>query len=255
MSRDLVAHKSRHPTLKQYVLIAIFLFLVTVVEFLIILPEDFRGQGWTIAPLVILSGSKFAAVILFYMHLKFDSRLLTWIFLGGLSLSFAVVLALMGLFGAVAPPPPSPWTFVSHCPLYHEYDHEVGACVVVEEPPVEPRRVEIDMDEVTVGRQIFITGWGGEGAATPCVTCHTLAGVPEAIGLLGPDLSHIGIDAANRKDGLSAAEYIFESIRDPEAFIAVGLYRAVPGLMLTPITAGLTDGDVEALVAFLLEQK
>ena len=105
MSSDPAAHQSRHPTLKQYVAIAIFLFVVTLVEFVIILPEDFRGAGWTIAPLAILSAIKFAAVIFFYMHLKFDNRLLTWIFLGGLALGVAVVFALVALFSVWTPSP------------------------------------------------------------------------------------------------------------------------------------------------------
>ena len=96
MSSDPGVHESRHPTLKQYVIIAIFLFAITIVEFMIILPEGFRGRGWTIAPLAFLSAIKFAAVIFFYMHLKFDNRLLTWVFLGGLALGFAVVFSLGG---------------------------------------------------------------------------------------------------------------------------------------------------------------
>ena len=92
MSSDPGVHESRHPTLKQYVVIAIFLFAITIVEFVIILPVDFRGAGWTLAPLAILSAIKFAAVIFFYMHLKFENRLLTWVFLVGLALGFAVVL-------------------------------------------------------------------------------------------------------------------------------------------------------------------
>ena len=79
--------------------------------------------------------------------------------------------------------------------------------------------------------------------------------MPEAIGLLGPDLSTIGADAAGRQPGVSAEDYLRESIRDPEAFIAEGVERNTPGLMLTAITAGLTDVDVDALVAFLLEQQ
>ena len=108
MSSDPGVHESRHPTLKQYVGIAIFLFVITIVEFVIILPQDFRGAGWTIAPLAILSAIKFAAVIFFYMHLKFDNRLLTWVFLGGLALGFAVVFALVGLFGTWTPSPRGP---------------------------------------------------------------------------------------------------------------------------------------------------
>lgn len=104
------------------------------------------------------------------------------------------------------------------------------------------------------GRQIFITGQG-EGVATPCVTCHTVAGMPEAVGLLGPDLSHIGTEAAKRQPGVSAEEYIRQSIREPEAFIPEGVDQALPGLMLTELTAGLTETDVNALVEFLLQQK
>ena len=273
MSSDPGVHESRHPTLKQYVGIAIFLFVVTIIEFVIILPEDFRGAGWTIAPLAILSAIKFAAVIFFYMHLKFDNRLLTWVFLGGLALGFAVVMALVGLFGTFTPSPRA-WAedLAKPCTL----DHARGVCLedVAGLRPVNPEP-EVPVDEPAestepsteteapasapsgaglAGRQIFITG-AGEGAATPCVTCHTIGGVPEAVGLLGPDLSNIGADAASRQPGVSAEDYLRQSIREPEAFIPEGVERNTPGLMLTAITAGLTDADVDALVAFLLEQK
>ena len=270
MSSDHGVHESRHPTLKQYVIIAIFLFAITIVEFVIILPEDFRGQGWTIAPLAILSAIKFAAVIFFYMHLKFDNRLLTWVFLGGLALGFAVVLALVGLFTAWTP---SPRAFAEDHAKPCTLDHELGGCLEdrpkpVAEPTPGPAAAPDDSGStpaaapappaggglVDTGRQIFITG-AGEGAATPCVTCHTVEGVPEAVGLLGPDLSHIGTEAATRQPGVSAEDYLAQSIRDPESFIAEGVDRATPGLMLAAITAGLTDEDVDALVAFLMAQQ
>ena len=101
-------------------------------------------------------------------------------------------------------------------------------------------------DLAAQGRDIF-TGVGG------CTACHTVEGV--SAGLVGPDLTHIGIQGAERKPGLSVKEYITESIRDPEAFVATGVERAIPGVMTQGITAGLSDGEVDALVAFLLEQK
>ncbi len=271
MSSDPAAHQSRHPTLKQYVGIAIFLFVVTLVEFLIILPEDFRGQGWTIAPLVILSAIKFAAVIFFYMHLKFDNRLLTWIFLGGLALGFAVTMALVGLFGTFTPSPRS-YAAANAVAFVHETEgsgghhetaaaHEPTAETETAEPapasevqPAEPAAAPAGGGLVDLGRSIFITGTG-EGVATACVTCHTIEGMPEAIGLLGPDLTHIGTEAGTRQAGVSAEDYIVESIKNPESFVAEGIERATPGLMTTAITSGLTDADIEALTAFLLEQK
>ena len=97
-----------------------------------------------------------------------------------------------------------------------------------------------------MGEALF-AGSGGCGA------CHTIDGV--SAGLVGPDLSKIGADAASRKTGMSARDYIEESIRDPEAFVAEGVERAIPGIMTKAITSGLADDEIEALVDFLADQK
>lgn len=96
------------------------------------------------------------------------------------------------------------------------------------------------------GQAIFL----GKGI---CATCHTIEGVSEA--LIGPDLTHIGTDAATRQPGVSARDYLTESIREPEAFVAEGVERATPGLMTTALTANLSDSEVSALVEFLLAQE
>ena len=102
-SHDAQQHQ-RHPTFKQYVLVATSLFLITIIEFLLIYDrvgiDDDLGAA-TVPLLIGLSGIKFATVIMFYMHLKFDSRLFSWIFLAGLALAFAVGLAVLGLFVAL----------------------------------------------------------------------------------------------------------------------------------------------------------
>lgn len=86
-----------------------------------------------------------------------------------------------------------------------------------------------------------------------CATCHTIEEV--ATGLVGPDLTHIGTDAGTRKPGVSAEDYIRESIREPEDFVAEGVERATAGVMTSAITANLTDGQLDALVEFLLKQR
>ena len=73
--------------------------------------------------------------------------------------------------------------------------------------------------------------------------------------MVGPDLTHIGTDAATRQDGVSAQDYIAESIRQPEAFVAEGVERSIPGVMTSALTASLSDGEVDALVEFLLTQE
>ena len=99
---------------------------------------------------------------------------------------------------------------------------------------------------VALGVETF-TGDGG------CSACHTVEGI--SAGLVGPDLTHIGTDAATRKPCVSAEAYIRESIREPDAFVAEGVARAIPGLMTSAITANLSDDQVAALVEFLLAQK
>jgi len=49
--------------------------------------------------LLTLSALKFALVVMFYMHLKFDHRLFSWLFVVPMALAAAVILALMKLFG------------------------------------------------------------------------------------------------------------------------------------------------------------
>ena len=51
---------------------------------------------------------------------------------------------------------------------------------------------------------------------------------------------------------MSAEDYLRESIVNPELRVAEGVERATPGLMTTAIVGGLTDEQVDALVAFLL---
>jgi len=88
-----------------------------------------------------------------------------------------------------------------------------------------------------------------------CSQCHTVSSLDGANGLIGPDLSHIGTDAANRKDGLSAEQYIKESIANPQLFVPQGVERSTPGLMTDAIVDKLTGDQVDALVAFLLAQQ
>ena len=104
MAQHIEHTTGHHPTFKQYVLIAIILFAITIVEFLLIwdrvgIADDL---GASKIPLLIgLSAVKFAIVIMFYMHLKFDNRLFGTVFIAGLALAFMVGLALLGLFTAM----------------------------------------------------------------------------------------------------------------------------------------------------------
>ena len=259
MSNQPQAGHSRHPTFKQYALVAIILFAITIVEFLIIWPVN-RIEAFSTPILIILSIVKFAIVISFYMHLKFDNKLLTWIFLGGLALGTAVTFSLLFLFSAVSGATTQPRDHAVANAVAFEHGAEgkehtspdtpaEAAPETPDQPIDEPTPGDpgpVDTDLLALGEETF-RGSGGCGA------CHTIEGI--TAGVAGPDLTHIGTDASGRKSGVSAEDYLTESIRDPEAFVAEGVDRAIPGVMIKAITANLTDQQVEALVQFLLAQE
>ena len=93
-----------HPSFKQYAAIAIILFAITIVEFMLIWDRAGieESLGATKIPLLIgLSAVKFYIVIMFYMHLRFDNKLFTTVFITGLTLAFMVGVALLSLFTAI----------------------------------------------------------------------------------------------------------------------------------------------------------
>jgi cytochrome c oxidase subunit 2 len=104
-------------------------------------------------------------------------------------------------------------------------------------------------------------GSGSEGNAATgrtlftskaCITCHTLAAV-NSTGTIGPHLDHIATTAATRKSGMTAAQYIDESIRDPGAFVVEGFPAPNAGGMMLPVP--VSDQERKDLVAFLMTQQ
>ncbi len=85
-----------HPTPRTYVKVAIILCVITIIEVAIVIVDV--GNLILIPSLLVLSAVKFAYVVGWFMHLKFDDRLYQALFLGGLFLAIAVLLALVALF-------------------------------------------------------------------------------------------------------------------------------------------------------------
>jgi cytochrome c oxidase subunit 4 len=93
-----VAMERPQPTPAMYIAIAIVLTAVTAVEVGVYYVDALRSA---FLPIFLgLSAVKFALVAMFYMHLRFDSRLFSVLFFGGLALATAIAFALMVLFGA-----------------------------------------------------------------------------------------------------------------------------------------------------------
>ena len=84
-------HEEDHPSLRKYVNIAIFLAIVTAIEVAIYYVEALEPV--LVPTLIILSAVKFIVVVGYFMHLKFDGRLLSFIFGAALLTSLAVYIA------------------------------------------------------------------------------------------------------------------------------------------------------------------
>ena len=85
-----------HPTPGTYFKVALILSVITAIEVGIFYITAL-GKG-IIPVLAVLSIAKFALVAMFYMHLKFDHKLFTTLFVAGLALAMIVVFALISLF-------------------------------------------------------------------------------------------------------------------------------------------------------------
>lgn len=229
----------RHPSLKQYVVVATALFLITLVEFFIIWPNRLLTGIPLVVVLIGLSAIKFGIVIMFYMHLKFDAKLFSYIFLGGLALAFMVGIALLGLFGSLrAEARPREYAQENRAPYVPEHVED-GAL----EPKPDSGAPAAPADQLALGKAVF----SGKGT---CFACHTIKGVSASA--VGPDLTDIGAEGHTPKPGMSAEAYIRESIEDPNAFVSHGF---PPGMMPQGLKNNMTGPEFEALVAFLLAQK
>ncbi|MCB0098521.1 MAG: c-type cytochrome, partial [Caldilineaceae bacterium] len=87
-----------------------------------------------------------------------------------------------------------------------------------------------------------------------CSGCHTIPGIQAAAGQIGPNLAGIGTAAATRIEGLSAEEYIRQSMQDPEAFIAPECPTGPcpTGVMLPNYASVLSQSQFDGIVTYLL---
>lgn len=100
---------------------------------------------------------------------------------------------------------------------------------------------------VQAGEKLFKQATIGNQAG--CGTCHSLeAGVI----LVGPSLADIGSQADKRVSGLSAQDYLRQSILDPNAYTLDGFAANVMPMVWSD---ELTEEQVDDLIAFLMTLK
>ncbi len=129
---------------------------------------------------------------------------------------------------------------------------EVATAADVAEVATEAEEIEATEEAALLGdpeNGRIIYELGPEGVfETTCTSCHRLSD----LGDTGPGFEGIADRAATRVSGLSAEEYIRQSIADPEAYIVEGDWLGV--VMPTTYAELYSEQDIADLIAFLLTQ-
>ena len=99
------------------------------------------------------------------------------------------------------------------------------------------------------GERLFNESIIGAASAPGCTTCHSLE---PGVVIVGPSQSDVGARAETAVAGMSAEEYLRQSIEDPNAHIAEGFTE---GIMHQSYADELTNSQINDLVAFMLTLK
>jgi cytochrome c oxidase subunit 4 len=89
-------HAHGHPSELEYVKIAAVLAAITLAEVLVYYVRSLGG--WLPLILIVLSAVKFSMVVLWFMHLRFDSRLFRRLFVTGILLALFVYTIVLTTF-------------------------------------------------------------------------------------------------------------------------------------------------------------
>ncbi len=129
--------------------------------------------------------------------------------------------------------------------------------IVLEPTPVPPKLAELAPDVIYAGldpavQEAIINANPGNGETIAltfgCIGCHAL---DPAVVLTGPTWHNVGDTAVVRVPGESPAEYLYQSITDPNAFIAPNY----PGnVMPANFTESMSPEQIADMVAYLLQQ-
>jgi mono/diheme cytochrome c family protein len=120
----------------------------------------------------------------------------------------------------------------------------IGVVLLLSGCAVSPPMSASVAGDVERGAQLFAQG---QNAAPPCSGCHQIVAGQSGFSF-GPNLADIGEHAEMRIDGVTAEEYLHQSILEPGHYIVSG-YRDI---MYPDYDAHFTRADIQDLIAYLL---
>ena len=219
-----------HPSLKLYLGVGGILTVVTIIEVMIFYMSI--PAGILVSLFIVLSLAKFALVVLFFMHLRYDHRIFGSLFTVGFFLAMGVGLAFLTLFANFDIGDPNV-AAITPTPTPH-------SLVLGDSSSSSQASGSIQADGPVVGSEVFINkGCGG---------CHIVEGMVGAVGQVGPGLNGLSDRASQRIAGYTSQQYIRESIENPSVYVVEGFAAVMPELR-----GQMTNKEFEALVTFLVE--
>lgn len=102
MSHDLAPAEHTHPSGTTYVKVGAILTIITAIEVWAYYVPTLVASPWFNPALILMSAIKFAIVVLFYMHLKYDHKLFKVLFTGPLIIAMTTIVALLFVFGKLS---------------------------------------------------------------------------------------------------------------------------------------------------------
>ena len=122
----------------------------------------------------------------------------------------------------------------------------VYICNAIPQIKAEPPAVETTIGESPealqeAGKRIFLSD------RAQCLTCHSLTEDPKA---RCPNQDGLGLRAGQQRPGMSAAQYLVESVYDPNAYVVPGY----PKNQMQPVNKppiALTHDEILAVISFL----
>ena len=98
---DAHADEHAHPDWSTYKWVALVLTVITILEVWVFY-TPFTESRLFVPTLLVMSAVKFAIVVMFYMHLKYDAKIFRALFTGPLVIAVLTLISLLFLFGQVA---------------------------------------------------------------------------------------------------------------------------------------------------------
>lgn len=129
------------------------------------------------------------------------------------------------------------------------FENEALCAEPTPEPVAWPATVaELPEGNADNGQQLFEVTYA-------CISCHGDPQGDPSSAAVGPWLGNIAEDGATRRDGYTAADYVYESILHPNAFIAPQCPNGPctePSAMVATFGQQMTEQDMADVISYLL---